>query len=297
MSDIWISATLCFFNHHKTNTFSLFGFIIAITKHELECWAMIWLPGLTFAMRARRFYTGSSSLLEKIMQSEDRIIHFSTELIHAPVQHKVPALQKLYYELSQTRAAYDSSDFSTPPQFRFYSRRAKNTQSVLAFLPDRVALVEEWADIALSDFEEKVREVGKRVFDAFNLPGCLAQTATIRTTFALTHFDDARVFLMDHACNQANRISPHFRRPILTGGIRFILPETPENPGTLHVIVESFRHSTKEVFVEVKGVFGNQHISGDSLEGAISNIRIVRSFITDSLFPYLDQFDHPVDEA
>ena len=225
------------------------------------------------------------------MQSEDRLIHFSTELIHAPVQHKIATLQKLYYELSKTRGAYDSSDFSTPPQFKFYSRRSANAQSILVFLPDRIVLVEEWADIALSDFLEKVREVGARVLPCLGIPCFVAQTATLRSTFALTHFDDARVFLIDHACGQANRIGPYFQRPVAVGGLRFVLPETPDHPGTLHVIIESFRHSMKEVFVEVKGVFGNQQLDGETLPKAIDHIQMVRSFISDNIFPFINQYD------
>lgn len=231
------------------------------------------------------------------MQSEDRIIHFSTELIHAPIQYKVPALQKLYYELSQTRAAYDSSDFSTPPQFKFYSRRAANAQSVLLFLPDRIVLIEEWADMPFSDFVEKVREVGRQVLANFSIPAFIAHTATIRSTFALTHFSDARVFLLDHACKQANIINPYFARPILTGGLRFVLPEMPDFPGTLHVIIESFRHSVKEVFVEVKGVYTNQRLDAETFDTSVGNIKQVRSFITDNIFPYLNQFDEPVDDV
>jgi len=225
------------------------------------------------------------------MQAEDRVIHFSTELIHAPLQHKVSALQKLYYELSQTRAAYDSSDFSTPPQCRFYSRRPGKTQSVLVFLPDRVALVEEWADIPLSDFLEKVREVARRTLSSLNIPQFAAQTATVRSTFALTHFTDARVFLMDHACQQANRINPHFGRPIAVSGLRFVLPETPDHHGTLHVIIESFRHNFREVFVEAKGIYGNQNMDAELIENAAVNIQRVRSFIIDRVFPYLNQYD------
>ena len=233
------------------------------------------------------------------MQSEDRLIHFSSELIHAPVQHNVHALHKLHYELSQTRFGYDSSDFSTPPQYKFYSRRPANAQSVAVFLPDRVALIEEWADMALSDFLDKVREVGMRSLSCLGMPMFLAQTATLRSTFALTHFDDARVFLLDHMCGQVDRISPFFKRPIAVGGLRFVLPETladgihPQHPGAFHVVIESFRHSFKEVFVEVKGIFGNQRLDAETLETAIENIRRVRSFIVESVFPYLNQYDAP----
>lgn len=231
------------------------------------------------------------------MHAEDRLIHFSTELIHPPVQHKAAALRQLYYELSKTRAGYDSSDFSVPPQYKFYSRRGAKTQSISLFLPDRVVLIEEWADIALSDFLEKVREVGSRVLSQLGVPFFAAQTATLRSTFALTHFEDARVFLLDHACGQEGRISPHFRRPISVGGLRFVLPETPESPGTFHVVVESFHQNYKEVFVEVKGVFANRRIDVEGLQGAVDAIRTVRAFICDNVFPYLDQYDRSAEAA
>ncbi len=227
------------------------------------------------------------------MHSEDRLIHFSIELIHQPGPLKVPALQKLYYDLSQTRAAYDSIDVSAPGRGRFYSRRGKKTQSLAVFLPDRVAVIEEWLDTALSDCFTKVQEIIPRALEALEVPGFVAQTATLRSTFALTHFDDARVFLMDHACQQAERIAPHFQRPVSVGGLRFVLPETPEHPGNLHVNIESFRFDPKEVFVEVKGVFGKKPIGPDDIDDAIENVRLVRAFISDHVFPYLNQYDSP----
>ena len=228
------------------------------------------------------------------MQAEDRLIHFSTELIHPPRQHEVPVLQKLYFELSQVRGVgYDSTDFTAAAQSKFYSRRGKNTQSLALFLPDRLVLVEEWADIPLSDFLTKVREVGARVFEGLGIKTFVAQTATLRSTFSLTHFDDARVFLIDHVCQQADRVVPHFQRPIAVGGLRFVLPETPDHPGTFHVTIESFRQNPKEVFVEVKGIFGHQRIGRDDLDTAVQNIQAVRRFISDRVFPYVDQYDNP----
>lgn len=226
------------------------------------------------------------------MQYEDRIIHFSVELIHQPVPYKKDALQKLYYDLSQTRgAAYDSSDFTNPVQARFYSRRGPKTQSMAVFLPDRVVLIEEWADTALSSFVERSEEIAGRLFEARGVPVFLAHTVTIRATFALTHFDDARVFLLDHACGQAAKVAPHFRRPVAVGGLRFVLPETEEHAGNLHVTIESFRYSRNEVFVEVKGIFGRVQVSPENLSLIPANIRAVREFISDNIHPYLNQYD------
>lgn len=225
------------------------------------------------------------------MQREDRIIHFSCELIHAPVQVRKEVLQKLYFDLSQTRqGAYDSTDFSNPMQPRFYSRRGK-TQSLAVFLPDRVLLVEEWADITVQDFLDKVQEVAGRVLEARGVETYLAHTATIRATFALTHHDDARTFLLDTVCAQTGKIDPFLKRPVAVGGMKFVLPETNDAPGNLNVAIESFRHSKNEIFVEVKGVFGREQVRRDNLNVVVENVRFIRSFITDSVQPYLAQFD------
>ena len=167
------------------------------------------------------------------MHAEDRTIHFSTELVHAPKKHAPQVLKKLYYDLSQTRFPYDSSEFSAPPQYKFYSRRGNKTQSVAVFLPDRIVLLEEWTDLSLSDFCEKIQEVARLAMPALGIPQFAVQTATIRSTFALTHFDDARVFLLDHACQQADRIGPHFQRPVAVGGLRFVFARDARESGQL----------------------------------------------------------------
>lgn len=229
------------------------------------------------------------------MQSEDRIIHFSCELIHKPAPIKKETLQRLYFDLSQTKAAYDSTDFTVPIQPRFYSRRGQRTQSVCLFLPDRVVLIEEWADIPLSSFLERVRIVAENVLKTRGIESYAAHTATIRSTFALTYFDDARVFLLDHVCAQQDMIEPHFRRPLSVGGLRFVLPETPEHPGRLHIVVESFQHSKNEVYVEVKGVYASAPVDASEVYLIAGHIDEVRSFISDSIFPYLNQYDAPRD--
>ena len=231
------------------------------------------------------------------MQAEDRPIHFSTELLYAPFPLKDTALRRLYYELSQCpEASYESVALSGKGPPRFYSKRGEQTQSVALFLPDRLVLMEEWVDIPLARFLGKVEEVGRRVLEAFEIGFYRLQTATIRTTFALTHFEDARVFLMDHACRQEGRIGPHFRRPVGVAGLRFVLPATPDLPGDLHIIIESFRRRPNEVFVEAKGIFPEQQIGPASLQTAQENIQILRDFISENISPFLAQYDVPLGE-
>lgn len=227
------------------------------------------------------------------MQAEDRVIHFSTELIHKKTQHTRQALQALYYELSQkSPMAYDGCDFSKPTQARLFSKRGK-AQSLALFLPDRVVLMEEWADLALSGFIAKVQTVTEGVFAGLNIEAIIGQAVTLRSTFALTHFTDAREFLLEHICQQASPMAEHFQRPVASGGLRFVLPETPDYPGTLHVAIESFRHDGREVFVEIKGVFGHRNITPDTASELRENIQLCRNFILHHIQPYLSQYDTP----
>ncbi len=226
------------------------------------------------------------------MQAEDRPIHFSTELIFPPFQLKIPALQSLYYELSQVpAAAYDSADFSMPGPPRFYTRRGTKAQSIALFLPDRVVLIEEWVEIPLSRFLTKMLEVASRVLSGFEIGAFVAQTATIRTTFSLTHFDDAKTFLLDHVCGQEGQIDLYFGRLLGTAGLRFVMPRTEDHPGELHVIIESYRHNQREVFVETKGIYSGEQITADSLDSLRDNMERVRTFISHHVYPFLQQYD------
>ncbi|MDZ4860320.1 MAG: hypothetical protein SGI88_15185 [Candidatus Hydrogenedentes bacterium] len=231
------------------------------------------------------------------MQADDRPIHFSTELLHTPRSHTLPALQKLYYELSQTRHAnYLGTDFSPNAPPRFFTKRGKKTQSITAFLPDRILIAEEWVDIPLAGFLDRVETIADHAGRELGISTFAAQSVTIRTTFALSHFDDARSYLFDKMCGLEHKLGPHIGRPIGVGGLRLVLPETPEHPGALHVTIESYRFSRNEVFVEVKGVFARP-IPTDSIVVLRDNTRVVRDFIGGNIYPYLAQFDVPVGDT
>lgn len=232
------------------------------------------------------------------MQSEDRPIHFSTELLFAARAIPKPDLQKFYYELSQRPGLnYDSSQFGQAPLARFVTKRGAKAQSTVVVVPDRVGIVEEWVDIAMSDFIQKVGAIGTQAQTDLSIDTYQAQTVVIRTTFGLTHFEDSRVFLIDHACNQQDRINPFFKRPMKSAGLRFVLPATTQDPGTLYLIIEPFRDSPREMFVEVKGIFSNQHAPLDTQEAWASNIQACRNFISQNIFPFLNQYDTPQDQT
>jgi len=226
------------------------------------------------------------------MQSEDRPIHFSTELVFVPRQFEKSALQKFYYDLTQIPGlGYDNSQFGTNPLAKFYTRRGPKAQSVVVVLPDRIGILEEWVDIPFSDFLNKVAIVGERALGELETGIFHTQTVMLRTTFGLTHFEDNRVFLLDYACAQEGKIAPFFRRPVATGSLRFVLPATPDHEGTLYITVEPFKDAKKELFVEVRGVFSSQQSAIKEASNFTSNALVCRDFINESVFPYLNQFD------
>lgn len=228
------------------------------------------------------------------MQSEDRPIHFTSELRFSPRAIEKPALQKLYYELSQRQGLdYDQSQFAQIPLARFFSQRASKAQSMFVVMPDRIGLMEEWVDITMAQFIDKVRAGSDLARDELGIDAYRSQSVIIRTTYSLTNFEDNRVFLIDHVCNQHNRIGQFFRRPLATGGLRFMLPATPEHPGTLHILVEPFRNSLREIYVEVKGVFTDQHTPLQEPDSWEQHIRLCRDFIQESIFPFVNQYDTP----
>lgn len=232
------------------------------------------------------------------MHAEDCPIHFSVELLHAPRAHSLAALQKLYFELSQTRhAAYLSSDFSKNGPPRLYSKRGERSESLALFLPDRVVVAEEWVSLPSSEFVKRVEGVAEHAARELAIAPFIAHIITIRTTFVLTHFNDARVFIFERMFNQEGRIGPYLGRPIAVGGLRLVLPELPEREGTLHVTVESFRYRQNEVFVEVKGVFGRPPLTPPETGALRDHFQGLRHFITDRIYPYLNQYDVPVEDA
>ena len=230
------------------------------------------------------------------MQSEDRLIHFSTELIHAPKKHTVQALQKLYYELSQGKHAYQNTDFTRADRVRFHTRRGEHTQSIAVFLADRIVLAEEWTDIPLASFMEKLLAVASLAMDELGIPVFAAQTVTLRSTFALSHFDNARDFMIEQVCGQRDRVQPFFQRPVAVGGMRLVLPETPEMPATVNVLMESYRHSENEVYAEVKAIFRKHPVKPDNLFPLRERVSDARAIMSGRVFPYLDQFDRPSGE-
>ncbi len=226
------------------------------------------------------------------MQTEDRPIHFSVELLHPPSPINKEALQKLYAEIAGTKVGYDSIDLSFPVQARFYTNHTNKSQSVVLFLPDRAIIIEEWTVVTFSNFLEKVGFLVPKILSARNQTLFIAHIGTIRSTFGLTNYHDAKLFITEKLFRQNHdTLIEYFGRPIATVGVRFVLPESNETPGVIHIAIESFRHNKKDVFVEIRGIFGRTPITATSVGILIENLKNLREFVTNRIQYYLAQFD------
>lgn len=226
------------------------------------------------------------------MQKEDRPIHFSVELIHPPSPINKEAIQKLYAELVGTKAGYDSVDFSFPMQARFYTNHGNKSQSIVLFLPDRVLITEEWTIITFSDFLEKVEILVPKILNARNQSLFLVHIGTIRSTFGLTQYQDAKTFIVEKLFHQTQEsLIDYFGRPISTLGIRLVLPESNDTPGLIHIAIESFRHNKKDIFVEIRGIFSKNPITPVAVKPLLDNLIALREFLTTRIQYFLAQFD------
>jgi hypothetical protein len=226
------------------------------------------------------------------MLPDDRSIHFSTELMFKPRKFTKQELQKFYFDLTQVSGLnYDNSQFGGQALAQFYTKTPPKTQSMLIVLPDRVALLEEWAAIPLTDFNAKVKSVAEEVLE-LGVEGFTAQTVTLRSTFSPVHSDNSCQFILERICQQGSLPGQHFARPIGVGGIRFALPETPEHPGSITVSIESFHQDPREILVDLKAAYRNLQIAQDSLDELTTTIIACRSFMQDRIRPYLETFDH-----
>lgn len=229
------------------------------------------------------------------MHDEDRLVHFSTELLHAPQRHDLTALKKLYFELSQSAStSYDSSDFSQPVQPKMFSKRGTKTHSALVFLPDRLVILEEWADSTLLAYMERVEAVAREILRSLPIGAFLAEVVTLRGACTVTHSATARDFVLEKFCHQDGAaMAESFGRRADVGAIRLLFGETPESPGTYHVSIEPFRNAPREVLVEVKGVFRSPAVDAEGVGLLPDRIREVRSFLSQRVYPYLNRFDVP----
>lgn len=226
------------------------------------------------------------------MHIEDRPIHFSVELIHAPVPIHKETLQRFYSELLGSSVSYDSIDTTFPMQVRFYSTRGNRSQSILLFLPDRILIIEEWVSITFDEYLHKVTELSPKLFSIRNQMVFLAHTCTIRSTLALTNYDDSKNFILEKFINHSsNIIFDYFGRPVATAGIRLVFPESNETPGIYHLLIESFRHSKKEVFVEIRGIYGRAPVTIQNTHILAEHLKELRYFLTQRVQPFLAKRD------
>jgi len=225
-------------------------------------------------------------------------IYFSTNLIHPPIklEESKDSIKEIYHELSKVKGCdYDNISFegfpTSPP--RFTKQQGKTVSSCL-FLADRILIQEDWTDITLESFSQKIREISDRGFRLLKLGFILIQTCTVRSLFVPNHFADARVFLAEKTCGIGDKIMPYFKRPAHMFGMRLVFPPLKDVSHSFDVRIESFNQDPRKVFVETIGTFHLiQPITPANVDVALVNMSTTYGFCTNDVKNFLNQFDQP----
>lgn len=232
------------------------------------------------------------------MVGESRSIYFSTELIHPPINLRgsKDSIKEIYHELSKvTGCEYDDICFEgfpiSPPEFR---KKIGTTTSRCRFGPDRISIEEEWAEITLDSFAQKIREILERGFRLLNLKFLIIQTCTVRCLFTPHYSGDARVFLAEKACKLKDKISSYFKRPAQMFGMRFFFPPLKDMFHQFDIRIESFNQDIRQIFVETTGTFPlTQPITPVNVNVAIGNMTTTYGICTNEIKNFLNHFDQP----
>lgn len=232
------------------------------------------------------------------MLGEPRSIYFSTELIHPPIELEgnKDSIKDIYHELSRIKGCdYDNIDFegfpASPPRF---TKKQGKTVSICSFARDRILVEEDWADITLDNFSQKIREILDRAFRLLNIKFLVIQSCTVRCLFTPGHSSDSRVFLAEKACGMKDKISPYFKRSAQMFGVRLLFPPLTQTPHSFDIRIESFNQDPRQIFVETKGTFLLiQPITPANVDVAVENMTMTYGFCTDETKNFLNQFDTP----
>lgn len=231
------------------------------------------------------------------MLGETRTIYFSTQLIHPPInlEGNKDSIKNIYHELSSVKVCnYDNISFdgfpTSPPRL---TKKRDSTVSSCLFSRDHILIEEDWADITLENFSEKIKEILNKAFQLLNLTFLVIQVCTVRCLFTPGCSTDARVFLAEKACGlEGGKISPYFKRPAQMFGMRLLFPPLKDIPYSFDIRIESFNRDPRQIFVETKGTFPLIHpITPTNVEVAGVNMTTTYGLCTNEIKNFLDQFD------
>ncbi len=222
-----------------------------------------------------------------------RSIAFVAELIHPPVQHQPPALQKLHGDLfGDAQCSY--KDFRLVPGGAQLSNALGGAPgapvSCTNLLADRVQIREEQTGISREDFRGRVESLAAQVLKTLPVQLFVAQQFAVRSVVNAHGSSDTRQFMLRTLFGfDETVLEPLGAEPTLAG-LRLAFPPDQAHGGIFNVRVESFTLDNRSLFLENVGTFGKPIVSA-GLPEIGERFEHTYDFLQDRLAGFVSQFD------
>jgi hypothetical protein len=111
----------------------------------------------------------------------------------------------------------------------------------------------------------------EQIIEAFEMTWPVPQRQIIKKDVALrnlyeTSSDHAFRELWEGRLGQSSDLLGIFGRPVLGGGLRFVMPSQPDTPPQVEIKIESFLKDTSKIFIEVQFFWLEPATAGQSLD-------------------------------
>lgn len=240
---------------------------------------------------------------------DPRTIAYITELIHFPMQHDPAAMRRLYNRLGEHAGDWYLNFNVDPAQGGAQLVTAKplgtptaspmgpmqqQQVSAVTLMPDRIQVQEEMTELSLDGYLDRLAVVAEAACEELRIPQVNAQQCTVRSLVSPRSVADSREFLAGRVLGAQGEPLEGIGRPVGMVGIRFMFPQTEDDPSVFNVRVESYNADPRSLFLEVAAVFpGN--VEPQELGALTSNVQRTYDFLESNLCDFVARFDERID--
>ena len=222
---------------------------------------------------------------------DPRSIAFISEIVHPPMAHQPPLLQKLFTDLCEAHPSWYQNFTLVPGGATVQSANAAPGQvSAASFLQDRLQVREEMTSLTLDEFLEKVEAVARGSLARLGIPVLTAEQCVVRALVSPRSFQDSREFLMQGMLRFPPERWEPLGREMNMLGLRLVFPGTQADPSLYNVRIESYAGDVRSLFLEVSGVFPGV-ITAPQLGVLSEHFRRAYTFLQQNVCGFLAGFD------
>lgn len=223
-----------------------------------------------------------------------RSLAFVAELIHPPVQHAAPSLQRLHGQLFENSGA-SYRDFRVVPGGCQMSNAVGGLPgapvSLVNVLADRIQIREEQTGASREDFAARLVALAELALVELAPKLFMVQQFAIRSVVNPQASDDARAFVLEHVMGLgADQLDAFGAVPNLAG-LRLSFPPMGAENAVFNVRLESFSQDNRSVFLENVGTFGKPLTGSAVGEQLTGRFGATYDFLQERLVAFVDRID------